>query len=121
MKKVFIFVFTLCISLQLFAELKTKQVVGKWKYTVVTDQSSISGSIKFIEKEGELAGEVYTDDGGIYPLTKIEIREGDVLYFELKPEYDVIKVKVTIEGKKFKGTGTTYDGEFMLTGEKTEE
>lgn len=120
MKKLLIILFILGVSTQLFAEIETSQVVGKWKYTVVTDQGEMTGVLKFVEKEGKLTGDVLSDDGNTFPMTKIELKEGNTLYFELKPEYDVIKVTVQIKGEKFAGTGSTYEGEFALTGEKVE-
>jgi hypothetical protein len=120
MKKLVLFLFVLGISTQLFAEVKTKDVTGKWKYTVVTDQGEMTGNLVFKESEGKLTGEVITNESGTFPMTKVELKEGDILYFELKPEYDVIKVTVKVEGKKFKGSGSTYEGEFALTGEKVE-
>lgn len=80
----------------------------------------MTGILKFVEKEGKLTGEVFTDDGGIYPMTKVELKEENTLYFELKPEYDIIKVTLMIEERKFTGSGSTYEGEFPLKGEKTE-
>jgi len=120
MKKLLVLLFVLGISTQLFADISAKQVVGKWKYTVVVDGGEMTGILKFVEKEGKLTGEVISDDGGMFQMTKVEIKEGNILYFELKPEYDVIKVTIKIEGKKFKGSGSTYDGDFSLTGEKVE-
>lgn len=118
MKKLLLVLFILGFAAQVFAEIKTKDVVGKWKYTVITEQGDMTGILKFIKKEGKLTGEVITDDGGVFPLTKVEIQEKNKLYFELNPDYDVYKVTVVIEGKKFKGTGSTSQGEFGLTGEK---
>jgi hypothetical protein len=120
MKKLFVLLFVLGISTQLFAKIDTKQVVGKWKYAVETDQGNMSGVLKFVEKEGKLTGEVISDDGGMFSMTKVELKGEDTLYFEIKPEYDVIKVTLKIEGKKFKGNGAYYDGEFPISGEKSE-
>jgi len=120
MKKLIILLFVVGISTQLFAEITVKQVVGKWNYTVLTDQGNLSGALKFTEKEGKLSGEVIADDGSIFSMTKVEIKEGNILYFELKPEYDVIKVNVKIEGDKYKGTVTFPQGETAVTGSKTE-
>lgn len=120
MKKLLIVLFIFGISTQIFAEISSKQVVGKWNYTVVTNDGDLKGILNFVEKEGKLAGEVITDDGNVFPLTKIELKEGDILYFELQPEYDVYKGSVKIEEKKFKGTVNVGDGEFVLTGEKQE-
>jgi len=119
MKKLLVFLFVLGISTQLFAEIKNKDVIGTWKYTVVTDQGDMTGKLVFKENEGKLAGEVVTNDSGTFAMQKVELKEGNVLYFELTPEYDTIKVTVKVDGKKFKGTGSTYQGDFELTGEKT--
>jgi hypothetical protein len=120
MKKFVVLLFVLALSSQLFANISAKQVVGKWKYTIVTDNGDYTGSLKFAEKGGKLTGEVYSDDGGMFDMTKVEIKEGNVLYFELVPEYDPIKITVKIEGKKFKGSGSVNEGEFPLVGEKME-
>jgi hypothetical protein len=120
MKKLLVFLFVLGVSNQLFAEIKNKDVIGTWKYTVVTDQGDMTGNLVFKETEGKLTGEVVTNDSGTFPMEKVELKEGNILYFELTPEYDTIKVSVKVEGKKFKGTGSTTQGEFDLTGEKVE-
>lgn len=118
MKNLLIVLFVFGISISSFAGLDVKQVVGSWKYTVETGEGDMAGVLKFVESEGKLTGKVITDDGNTFPMTKVEIKEGDILHFELKPEYDVIKVTVKVEDKKFKGSGATYEGEFALTGEK---
>lgn len=118
MRKMLFLFFILSISISSFAELSIKKVVGTWSYAVVTDNGEMKGKLKFVEKEGKLAEEVITEDGNSFPMNKIELKEGDILYFELTPEYDVIKVTVKVEGKKFKGTGSTYQGDFELSGEK---
>ena len=120
MKKLFIFLFVLGISTQLFADITVTQVAGKWKYSVETDNGNLTGILKFIDTEGKLSGQVITDNGDIFAMTKVELKEGDTLYFELKPEYDVIKVTVKVEGNKFKGNGSTYEGDFLISGEKAE-
>lgn len=119
MKRVLLLLFILGFSTQIFAQLSTKQVVGKWKYTVVTDQGNMGGTLNFIEKEGNLTGDVWSDDGGTFPFTKVELKEDNVMYFELKPDNDVIKVTLKIDGEKFTGTGTSYElAEFSVNGEK---
>jgi hypothetical protein len=100
MKKILTVLFILCISAQVFAQINSKQIVGKWKYTVVTEMEDMTGVLNFVEKEGKLTGEVYSDDGGMFSMTKVEIKEGNILYFELKPEYDVLKVTLKVEGEK---------------------
>jgi hypothetical protein len=120
MKKIFVLLMALSVSVCVFAKLDVKQVVGLWEYTVVLDQSDMTGKLKIYENEGKLAGEVITQDGNTFKMTKVELKDGDILYFELQPEYDVIKVSVKVEGEKAKGTVSSYQGEAPLTMEKLE-
>ncbi len=120
MKKILIVLFVLGITLQVSAKLKEKQLVGKWKYEVVTDQGNMSGIFNFTQNDGKLTGEVITDDGYTIPFTKIEIKEDNNLYLELQTDSDVIKVSVKVDGNKFSGTGTSYQGDAPITGVKQE-
>jgi hypothetical protein len=120
MKKLLSILFILAISMQVFAKLNPKQVVGKWKYTVVTDQGDMKGTFTFAEKEGKLTGSIETDEGYAIDFAKVEIREENTLYFEFTPEYDPIKITLKVDGKKFKGTGEASGGEAPVTGEKVE-
>ena len=120
MKKLLFAFFVLAISSQVFAEITVKQVLGDWTYNVNTDQGALTGVIKITEKEGKLAANIYSDDGNTFPVSKIEIKEGDILYFELVPDYEVIKVSVKIDGKKFAGTVGTDEGSMPITGAKKE-
>ncbi len=121
MKKLFVLLFVVCFAIPAFSQLKTKHVVGSWNYNVVTDQGEMTGIFKFAEADGKLSGEVITSEGYTIPFTKIEIQKGNNLYLELKTESDLIKVNVKVEGKSFKGTGTSYQGEAPITGVKQEE
>ena len=120
MKKLFILLFVLGIASPIFAQLDSKQLIGNWKYNVVTDQGDMTGVFKFVEKEGNLTGDVVTSDGYTIPITKIEIKEENNLYLEIKTESDLIKVTVKVDGKNFKGTGSSYQGEAPITGVKEE-
>jgi len=120
MKKLIIALFVLGIALPTFAGLKVKDVVGTWSYTVETGYETLTGTLVF-EKEGkELTGEVVTDDGQTYPMSNVEIRENNVLYFEIEVDYTLMKASVTIEGKKYSGTIDVDGEEVTISGEKTE-
>lgn len=119
MKKLLLVLFILGITTSVFAELKPKQIVGKWSYTVVSDQGDLTGYLKFTEKEGKLTGQVISDDGGIFDMEKVEIK-GDVLSWEITPDYEPIKISMKFEGKKYKAMGSTSQGEFAVVGEKKE-
>jgi len=121
MKKLVLALFVLGIALPSIAGgLKVKDVVGTWSYEVVIDYETASGTLKFEKNEKELSGKVITDNGETIPLTKVEIRDNNVLYFELEVDYSTFKVSVTVEGKKYKGTLTTDDGDAPITGAKVE-
>ena len=118
MKKLIILFFVVGIAFSSSAQLEENDVLGNWKYTVETDQGQMTGVLKFKMKEGKLTGQVLSDDGGYFDLTKIELKKDNILYFELQPDYEVIKVSVKVDGDSFKGTGGTTQGEFALTGKK---
>ena len=120
MNKLLILTLILAISLPSFAGLKEKHLIGKWTYKAVLDQEIFTGFLKFEKKEGKLAGEVVTGNGETYPFTKIEIKEKNILYLELKPEYDVIVISLTVEDGRYTGTGSNYSGSVPISGEKIE-
>ena len=120
MKKLFILLFVLGITTPIFAQLDSKQLIGNWKYSVVTDQGDMTGVFKFAETEGKLTGNVITSDGYTIPITKIEVKAENNLYLEIQTDSDVIKVNVKVDGKNFKGTGSSYQGEAPITGVKQE-
>ena len=119
MKRLLLGLFILTLSTQVFAKIKAKHIVGTWSYAVHTDQGDMTGLLKFTKvKKGKLEGEVITDNGTAMPMSKLEIKEGDVLYFEVQPDYEVIRVSLKITGDSFEGTGTTDQGEAPITGKK---
>jgi hypothetical protein len=120
MKKLFILLFVFVFASPVFAQLDSKQLVGNWKYSVVTDQGDMTGVFKFTENEGKLKGEINTSEGYIIPMSKIEIKAENNLYIEIQTDSDVIKVNVKVDGKNFKGTGSSYQGEAPITGVKQE-
>jgi len=119
MKKLLTLVFVLGIVLPSFGGVKPKDVIGTWRYEVVLDSSSLTGIVTFVDKDGELDGVVNTDDGDTFPLSQIELREDNVLYFELtSAENEHLEVLVTVKGKKFEGILTHPAGEVPITAEK---
>jgi hypothetical protein len=118
MKKLFFLLFVLGFNSPIFAQLKTNEVVGSWKYKVIVDQGDMTGVFKLSETDGKISGNVVTNEGNSIPFTKVELQPENVLYMELKTDSDLIKVKVTVDGKKFKGTASSYQGEAPITGEK---
>jgi hypothetical protein len=120
MKKLLFVLFVLGISLQVSAGIKEKDVIGTWSYTVETGEETLKGTLKFEKKEGVLVGEVHTEDGDVFTLTKVEIRDNNALYLELQPEYDILKITLTIDKKSYSGSVSTPEGDVPVTGEKLE-
>jgi hypothetical protein len=80
----------------------------------------MTGVFKFVENQGNRTGDVITSDGYTIPITKIEMKAENNLYLEIKTDSDLIKVTVKVDGKNFKGTGLSYQGEAPITGVKQE-
>lgn len=108
------------ISLCSYAGPGQEDLKGTWKYKVETDQGDLTGTLKFEEKEGALAGDVYTDDGEILSFSKIESRADNTFYMELDTGYELMEITVTLKGNTFEGTVESPSGSFPLTGEKAE-
>lgn len=118
MKKLVIALFVLGLALPSFAGIKVKDVVGTWTYTIETDYETMTGTLVF-EKDGKgLTGKVVTDDGQTFPMNKVEIKENNVVYFELEVDYNVMKSHMTIDGKKYTGTVSSDGGDLTVIGEK---
>ena len=118
MKKLVIALFVLGMALPSFAGIKVKDVVGAWSYKIETEYETMTGKLVF-EKDGDgLSGMVLTDMGETFEMTKVEIRDNNVLYFELEVDYNVMEATITIEGKKYKGTVAGEGGEMEVVGEK---
>ena len=120
MKKILILLVVAAISIPSFAGLKEKDVIGKWSYKVETPDEILKGTFSVEKKDGKLAGEVNTDNAENFLLSNIEIRDNNVLYFELEPEYEVMKVTLTIDKNKYSGMLSTGGEQVPLAGEKIE-
>lgn len=120
MKKLLFVLFVLGISLQSHAALKDKDVVGTWKYKVETDEGTLTGTFTIEKKDGKLTGEVSTDDGEVITLTNVQIKDNDILYFEVDTGYESLIASVTVTKKTFEGTVGNDMAGYPFTGEKVE-
>ena len=118
MKKAFILIIVLAISTQIYAKIKAKHIVGTLTYNVETPDGQLTGKLVFTKDGKKLAGEVKSDDGNTFKMSNVEIRDGDVLYFEIQPEYEVIKISLKVADNKYEGTGSTSQWDIPITGEK---
>lgn len=121
MKKLLILFVVLTITLPVFSQLKASQVAGAWDYTVDTGSDVMKGVITFTQDNGKLTGQVTTNDGNTLSFSKIELKPENILYLELQTDSDVIKISVTVENNRFKGTGSSYHGDAPITGIKRTE
>ena len=118
MKKLLVLVMVLGIALPSFAGIKIKDVIGTWIYEVVSEGQILSGKIVFEKGNPGVAGKVFTDDGEIYVLDDIEIKEDNVLSFSLKINDQGHKVSVTVLKDKFDGTVGNEEGKAPISGGK---
>lgn len=119
MKNLLIGLFILLVATPVFAKIKAKHVAGTWSYTVQTPDATLTGSLEFTkEKKGKLSGKVIADTGDTFTMLKVEIRDGDVVYFEIQPDYEVMKVTMTLEGDAYTGMVAVSQGEIPVKGEK---
>lgn len=118
MKKIFALIFIASIALTGFSQENSSQILGKWTYTVNADGTILSGDFHFFEKDGQLAGEILSNDGYTIPFTKIEQKEENKLYLEVRTESDLIKITLNFDGDEYKGTGSSYQGEAPITGKR---
>jgi hypothetical protein len=120
MKKVILALLVIGISLPSFAGLKEKHLIGSWTFKVETEYETMTGTLKFEKKEGKLTGTAHAETGESVPLNNIDIRDNDVLYFEVQPDYEVLQVVVTVKDKKYEGTVGNEQGGLPISGEKIE-
>jgi hypothetical protein len=119
MKNLFIVMLALIIVTPVYSKIKAKHVAGTWSYSVQTPDGTLTGVLKFTkQKKNKLSGEVLTDDGMTITMNKVEIREGDVVYFEVQPDYEVMKVTMSIVDDKYDGMVSISQGDLKVTGEK---
>jgi hypothetical protein len=120
MKKTLLLLMVLALSLPALAGLKEKQVIGTWTYSVDTGSEMLTGNLEFKKSEGALTGEVHTDQGEFIMMEKVEIRDNNVLYFEVPTDYDILKISVTIDKKSYTGTIASSQGDLAISGVKKE-
>ena len=120
MKKIFALLFLVSFALTGFSQENTKKILGKWTYTVDADGTIMTGDLHFFEKDGQMTGEILSNEGYIIPFTKLEQKEANQYYMEAKTESDLIKITLNFEGDKYTGMGASYQGEAPITGERKE-
>lgn len=106
------------LALPSYAGVKIKDVIGTWKYKVEVDGETLTGKLEFKKAEKGLAGEALTDNGEVYILDDIKIKEDNVLQFTLKINGLLHEVHVTLIKDKFDGTVSNPEGEAPIIGKK---
>ena len=96
MRKLLLIIFVLAVSTQIHAKIKAKHIIGSWNYIVKTPDGDLTGELKFTDVDKKLTGVVITNDGSTFPMSKIEIKDGDVLYFEIQPDYEIWMVSLNM-------------------------
>jgi hypothetical protein len=118
MKKLLVLVMVLGLALPSFAGIKIKDVIGTWIYEVVSEGQILTGKIVFEKGNPGVAGRVFTDNGEVYDLEDIQIKEDNVLSFSLKINDQGHMVSVTVQKDKFDGTVSNEERKVPISGEK---
>lgn len=118
MKKLLVLLMVLGLTIPSHAGVKIKDVVGTWNYAVEVEGQTLTGKLEFIKAEKGLDGKALTDNGEVYILDDIKIKEDNVLHFTLKIDGLLYKVDVTIQKDKFDGTVSNPETEAPIKGEK---
>lgn len=103
-----------------FARLKSKHVVGEWKYSMNLSSAVMTGSFIFSQKSGELEGEIITSLGTKSTISKIKVnKKNNTLCFEIPRENDVaIEFVLVVKDNKFNGKGWINEANFEITANK---
>ncbi len=120
MKKAIFIIAALIFSSQIYSQVTADKLAGEWTYAVETDEGDITGKMKFTNTDNKLAGTVTADDGTRMTMNKLEIKDGNKIYFEVTPEYDVFKVTLKVDGKKISGFGGPSGQDFVISGARKE-
>ena len=118
MKKLLLIFTVLGLTLSSFAGVKIKDVIGTWIYEVVSEGQILTGKIVFEKGNPGVAGKVFTDNGEVYDLEDIQIKEDNVLSFSLKIDGQRHMVSVTVQKDKFDGTVSNEERKIPISGEK---
>lgn len=121
MKKNLLLIAVICFVLPVLGQNNFNEIKGKWSYSVDAGGTYMTGVFHFFENNGTLTGEIQSAEGYVIPFSKVEQKEENVFYLEAKTEYDLYKITVKINDDKFSGTGTSYQGEAPITGERKKE
>ncbi len=107
-------------TLQAAPNKKNKELLGKWKYEVASAPYGYEkGTLVFLEKEGELAGEVLFGDGSKTQMTKVTFVE-NIMKCGVYVEGSYVGIEAKVEGKNMTGSVDSPDGKIDLKAEKTE-
>ena len=118
MKKLVFVCMFLGFATQAFAQLNEKELMGTWKYSVMTDQGQLTGILNFGEEEGKLSGKVVSNDGQTWTMDSLELKEANTVNFEVTPQGETFKSTLKFVGDTFTGmTGPTHT-QYKVTGER---
>ncbi len=94
-------------------------VEGRWKYKVQNVDPQYQEGILYIAKEsGVYSVNIIVNGGGSMPAEEVEVNNNEVK-FVVYVEEDRVPIKLVVEGDSFTGTGSSSQGSFTLTGERT--
>jgi hypothetical protein len=120
MKKILFLVMFAAFAFSGFTQNDSEPIQGKWSYSVDAGGTILTGVFHFFEKEGQLTGEILSDDGYTIPFSKLEQKEPNKYYMEAKTDTDLIQITLNFNNDKYSGMASSYQGEAPISGERKE-
>jgi len=121
MKKLIILSFFLLMAAAMATAssiLKIQDVIGEWKYEVMTAPNGYQkGVIEITENKSVLGGVVKFDSGNEARLSEVII-DGDILKIGLYVEYEYVTATIKLLDGKMEGTIDSSQGKMTFKAEK---
>ncbi len=123
MKKLIILTFLLALVTVSFdasaKKVKTKDLVGEWKYEAPSAPYGYdTGILAFSEEDKQLVGSLNFTDGTKVKLESVKL-EKDVLTFSAYVAGGYVDINLKVEGETLKGVVNTPEGDMQMTATKT--
>jgi len=99
--------------------IQAADIIGTWVYEVSdTPPEYAQGEITISMDGEEYVAEIKTA-GGMIKLDRVEV-DGHILSFNVMIDGSDVSVKMTFEGDTMTGKAESYDGVFLMKGERKE-
>lgn len=120
MRSIFTCIPMLMIALTLTTtDTRAADIIGTWVYTVSDAPPEHSKGEITISMEGDAYKAQIKTPGGMISLDDLKV-DGNKVHFSVMVEGSDVKVELTFDGDKMSGKAESYDGVFVMKGERKE-